>query len=498
MQMRWVLALALVAWCARAEVPPLHKLRPPDQGQRIAGDQKATLVYRQGLQTVTRFVGQQTNLFPVAKPAEPRLPWREEKEVLWQTWKSALDYLLALDALDRYHRDFYRLSGEPRARSFAAGQAAFLAAYRFNLEFIEAAEKNPLLDTILNEPVPELGLPAGTYAKLKFRYLNAAIATEFAARLALDHTMRDAASPALRDAIEQNTAAILKLGRGTGELLTAKNALRVLQKSGGKAWFPVQAGVAEWMGDVKVHRAGRSLISPEQIRLLLPKLQPGDVLLPRREWYLSNIGLPGFWPHAALYIGTPDERRRFFGDADLEARLQERSPEAYARSLKSQEQGHVVRVLEAMSEGVSFTTLEHCADADAVVALRPLLPKPEKATALTRAFHYAGRPYDFNFDFATDAELVCTELVFKAYEPAEGMLGLRLPLVEMLGRKVLPANEIARQFDEQLASGPAQYEFIAFLDGYERQGKAVEAGLAEFRQSWRRPKWHVLTQATAK
>lgn len=490
--------LVLGGTASRADTTPLHRLSRTDQEQRVTGDLKAVLVYRQGLHTVTPFVQQQTNLFPPVRLAEPGLPRRGEKEVLWSAWKSALDYLLALDALDHYHRDFYRLSGERRARSFVAGHTAFLAKYRFNLEFIEAAEKNPFLDTILNESVPELGLPAGTYAKLKFRYLNVAIASEFAARLALYPTMQEATTPALREAIEQDTAAILRMGCGPGELLTARNALRILQRTGDKAWFPVQAGVAEWMGDVKVHRAGRSLISPEQIRQLLAKLQPGDVLLTRREWYLSNIGLPGFWPHAALYIGTAEERRRFFAGPDLEVRLQARNPAAYARSLLPQEHGHVVRALEAMSEGVSFTTLEHCADADSLVALRPLLPKPEKAVALLRAFHYAGRPYDFNFDFATDAELVCTELVFKAYEPADGMRGLCLPLVDMLGRKVLPANEIVRQFDEELARGEPQFEFIAFLDGHDRRGRAVEAGLAEFRQSWRRPKWHVLTQPAAK
>jgi hypothetical protein len=274
-------------------------------------------------------------------------------------------------------------------------------------------------------------------------------------------------------------------------------------------WLPVQAGVAEWMGDTRVYRSDRSLISQAQIQQL--KLTPGDVLLVRREWYLSNIGLPGFWPHAALYIGTPEERREYFADPDLvawvksqgtaddfEKLLQTREETAYAQSLKPQEKNHPARILEAMSEGVSFTALEHCADADSMVVLRPLLPKTEKAVALLRAFHYAGRPYDFNFDFATDAELVCTELVFKSYEPSQGLRGLRLPLVEMLGRKLLPANEIARQFDSQYGSDEAQFQFVTFLDGYERGRKAVEASVEQFRQSWRRPKWHVLTQEIGK
>jgi hypothetical protein len=65
-----------------------------------------------------------------------------------------------------------------------------------------------------------------------------------------------------------------------------------------------------------------------------------------------------------------------------------------------------------------------------------------------RAFHYSGRPYDFQFDFVTDAEIVCSELVFKAYEPSDGFPGLRLPFSEMMGRKLMPPNEMARIFDE--------------------------------------------------
>jgi hypothetical protein len=52
-----------------------------------------------------------------------------------------------------------------------------------------------------------------------------------------------------------------------------------------------------------------------------------------------------------------------------------------------------------------FTTLEHAAGADHVAALRPRLPAVEKAAAVLRAFGYAGRPYDFDFDFRTDAAL---------------------------------------------------------------------------------------------
>ena len=495
-------------WAPAAEIQPIHKLSKAELEARLEGDMRATQVQRQGLRSVISYVESRPDLFPTNQLKASSLLRRGEKEAVWNTWQRFLDYLVALDSVEQYHAPFYRLKGAAREDSFVVGYAAMLAKYRAAMEFIERVEHHPELDKVLNDPVPELGLPAGTYAKLKFKYLNVTMATDFAARQALMKTFAGERQPELRRAIGSDADYIRRVGQGRGELLTAKNALKVMQKGAQSVWLPVQQGVSEWMGDTKVYRAGRSLISPAQVRQLPPKLLPGDVLLERREWYMSNIGLPGFWSHAALYLGTPGERRAFFADVDvqawvkqqgepsgdLEALLRTRYPQAYQTSLEPHEQGHVVRVIEAISEGVSFTTLEHSADCDSLVALRPKLAKAEKAQALVRAFHYAGRPYDFNFDFATDSELVCTELVYKAYESGTSFRGLTLPLVEMLGRKVTPANEIARQFDAQCGTPEEQLELVLFLDGQERHAKAVEGSLAAFRQSWKRPKWHVLVQ----
>jgi hypothetical protein len=499
----------LVAACLRstAESVPLEKLPHADLATRIESDLQMVLIYRAGLSNAVAFATLQTNLFADAT-AEKHLPRRDEKELLWQAWKSNLDYLLALDLIDSYYSDWWRLSGDAKAKAFAISYAAFLAKYRFSLDFCALVEKNPFCDTILNEPVPELGLPAGTYAKLKFRFLNVATATDFGARAAWFKTMSAKMTIDLQPVIHDDAGSILRTGRGTGELLTAKNALNILKHAGSDAWFPVQQGVSEWMGHTKVYRRGEFLITPAQIEAVHKQLLPGDVLLVRRDWFMSNVGLPGFWPHAALYIGTPGERRQYFSTpevtawvraqgipgGDFEELLKSRSPTNYLRSLEPHEAGHATRVIESMSAGVSFTAIEHCIDADSMVALRPKLPRTDKATAILRALHYAGRPYDFDFDFATDAKLVCTELVYKAYEPSAGMHGLNLTLEEMLGRQLLPANLIAKQFDEQYGTPNAQFDFLSFLDGHEREGKAVESTVADFRQSWQRPKWHVLTQ----
>jgi hypothetical protein len=176
-------------------------------------------------------------------------------------------------------------------------------------------------------------------------------------------------------------------------------------------------------------------------------------------------------------------------DGDLEALLA-RAP-AYARSAAPDAAGHPPRVLEAISEGVEFTSLEHSAAADSLAALRPRLAKRDRAAALVRAFGYAGRPYDFEFDFLTDSALVCSELVYKAYEPG-ATAGLAFDLETIAGRRLATPNGMARRFDADAAAGRPQLDLVAFLDGSEKTGAAVEGTEAEFRASWKRPKWHVL------
>ena len=99
---------------------------------------------------------------------------------------------------------------------------------------------------------------------------------------------------------------------------------------------------------------------------------------------------------------------------------------------------------------------------------------------MRRAFDYAGRPYDYNFDFRTDSEIVCTELVYESYRSDPELPGLRLPLVSVVGRPALPANEIARLFADEDGEPDAQFDLVAFIDGDERTGTASESTRSEF------------------
>jgi hypothetical protein len=436
---------------------------------------------------------------------------REQRLSVWNTWQTFLDHVLAMDAFGNIYSEYYKaFDGERKKTAFRVSFAAFLAQYRYAMDFINIIEQNPDLHVVLNEAVPEIGLPPKTYSNLKFRFLNIIRGAEFARLHVVYSFYGKDREFVLSRAMSEDIAAIWHAGKWRGPIQTAQNGIRILQDTAFTAWFPVQKGVSNLMSEIRVRRGDAFLISQAQIKEMMPELEPGDILLQRREWCMTNIGLPGFWTHAALYVGTADERVKYFHDSSqtkawvksmgnqydsLEELLAMKFPKTYLHSIKTDNDHHYYRVIEAIGEGVVFTTLEHSADADSMVALRPALSKETKARAIFRAFNFSGRPYDFNFDFLTDSALVCSELVYKAYLPAGQDEGLFLPLSDMLGRKVLSPNNIARLFDEEYDLAP-QLDFVLFFDGNEKKGKAVQEDVSEFRKSWERPKWHIVIKDT--
>lgn len=433
---------------------------------------------------------------------------RNQREDLRQVWASLTDYYIASDVVREEFDHFINKPKRPLRRgSFMINYRLFLAQYKGALEFIETIEKDERRAVLLNEALEQQGIAAGAYNSFKFRFLNVGRAVEFAAFHSVYQVYKKELPETIQQEVESASDYLFKMGKGKGELMTVKNGLNIIKSTGKNAWLPVQQGIAESMGNIKVKRRGVSLISHEIIQKELhPLLQPGDILVERREWYLSNVGIPGYWTHVAFYIGSPEERRAYFDDeetrnwiktrtgteTDFESFLKQQFPERYPIASNPLEDGFPCRVIEAIGEGVSFTSLEHSAASDSCGALRPKLSKLEKAIAIYRAFQYQGRPYDFNFDFETDSEFVCSELVYKAYEKSPITNGLSLPLKSVAGRFVCPPNDIVEQFEQNMNTADSQFTFAAFLDGYEKSRTAVRKTAEEFAVTHKRPKWHII------
>jgi hypothetical protein len=447
------------------------------------------------------------DLFGPRPMDDPALLQPETRRQIISLWYPILDNYLTLDALAGKYMDFPLMENkEEQKRAFHLARGIFLTQYRAALDIIAELEQNPAMDTILNEANAPLGLPCGIYAHFKYQYLNVIKAGRYAALEAVALIYKTPADSRMAQWAAEDSRVILAAGKGPGPKMTFNNGIAIVKRFGHTAWFPLQKGVAEWMGKTKVWRRHHYLIEPEQIRMLSGRLEPGDILLERREWYLTNVGIPGFWTHAALFVGSPDQRKALSQDPEVKQWLNGqnaksiddliriRYPKASAALHKPYKDGRLPQVIEAISPGVSLTSLHHSATCDSLAVLRPRLSKTDRVAAVVRAMRYYGRPYDYDFDFISDGSLVCTELVVKSYLPGDMKQGLQLPFEKVMGQMVTPANAFVQQFDTTFGTPAQQMDMVLFLDGNEKEKFAVEADVEAFRGSWNRPKWHILVE----
>lgn len=168
-------------------------------------------------------------------------------------------------------------------------------------------------------------------------------------------------------------------------------------------------------------------VTPAIITELKPQLRPGDVFITRHDDAMSNLFLPGFWPHGALYIGTAEERAIMGLDV---------------RSDGARKSDETVTILEAKKDGVLLREIEETLAVDAFTVLRPRLSEAKLKKAMNNALSHAGKLYDFVFDFGTSDRLVCTEVIYRAYH---GIGEIDFELSTKAGRKCLSAEDFLNQ-----------------------------------------------------
>ena len=329
--------------------------------------------------------------------------------------------------------------------------AAFLVAFAAALVLIDAARflrenlhDRPVVRAKLNEPEPAFGISKGTYDTVQASLTSPIHAWHLYHALQyweqhqgeLRGLGKDPLFMPLIEIIERlksrlnvdfTTYAAARLRFRTRQLWTAVNrdllhrALNGLQKIAG-----------ELVANIYVQPLHKPHLPPAIIAELRDVLRPGDVLVTRKEHALTNYFLPGYWPHAALFLGQRQqlEQLGISGHANVAPRW---------RRLLSVDAAEPRRVLEAMKDGVLIRSLASPCGVDAICVLRPQLTEPEIAEALTRGLFHEGKSYDFDFDFSRSDRLVCTEVVYRSFE---GVGGVQFQLTRRAGRMTLAAEDL--------------------------------------------------------
>ena len=258
-------------------------------------------------------------------------------------------------------------------------------------------------------------------------------------------------------------------------------------------WFPIQKGIANTMGKAILTTRGKDgFITTKQSLRMQESMLPGDIMLQRRNWHVSNVGIPGFWTHAALYTGELSEMDEYFqsefpymGYETFSDYMKVEYPKVYTLYSEKDKNGYERSVVEAIDPEVLVQSIVKSTDADFIVVLRPSkLSKKDIMLALFKAFEDVGKPYDYNFDFDTIDEILCSELVYNSYFPKlPEKEGLHFVTSIVSGRKMVSPLDIAQKFTNEYGTPDAELSFVYFLWGNADPIYAREATVKDFMNS---------------
>jgi hypothetical protein len=354
------------------------------------------------------------------------------------------DYLVTRSALLEVMEELARLAGtgaiewRQRLPVFATAFAAACTLMRANRFLVDLAAERPVVWSKLDEPDERSGIPRKTFTTLYKAVSQPANLRRFlmAADFYFGHREEIrglGGDPAMAEIVALLMAEepfIERRRRAALKRLFAYRWFSFLRRHR-SAWKKVMFGMFEVSGraiaDLRqpgMKPAGTAKrISGEMRAAVLKKARRGDVFVTRHDDALSNWFLPGFWPHAALYLGTPED----------------------LRAAGLQTPAGVVAdgwFLEAKKDGVRVRPAGETLQVDAFVIMRPPLDDAQLGEAIARAMGHVGKPYDFLFDFRTADRLACTEVIYRGFH---GIGPIRFHLEEVGGRLCLPAEEFLNQ-----------------------------------------------------
>jgi hypothetical protein len=329
---------------------------------------------------------------------------------------------------------------------FAAAFAAACILMRATRFIVDLASRQPVLWKKLDEADMAAGIPRKSFTTIYKALSSPRNQLRFIGAADFFHHNRAGISalaqdPALRPLIEllEGEAAFIEQRRREAVKRRLSYRWFSFLRRHRSAWKQVMGGFFEVSGRAiadlhqpGVKAPGASKRIHEALRAeILAVARPGDVFVTRHDDALSNWFLPGYWPHAALFLGDQG------------------APQAPAAC---------DWFLEAKKDGVKIRAAAETLAVDALIVLRPPLTEDGLQMGVRRALSHCGKPYDFLFDFRTADRLVCTEVVYRGYH---GIDPIRFHLRETGGRLCLPAEEF---LDQALACG-FQLVLTAGLEG---------------------------------
>lgn len=399
----------------------------------------------------------------------------------WQSRNALIELVVTL-----HHASSKRSASGAEQLSNDERAAAFLVAWTGALVLVDAARflrhncaGRPIVLKKLNEPEPHFGIPAGTYDRIQSSLTSPVHAWHLYHAREYWNANRDflcelASGTELESLIETSCQLLAEHNVDLQQYAVARARTRARQTGNksrdlvGRALYGLQKAVSRLISGKFTHIGHKPQLPPDIADQVRQLLRPGDVFVNRKEHAITNYFLPGFWPHAAFYIGRTDQLEQM-GIAD--------HPNGEPRWSRLLECAGPCdgRVVEALKDGVRIRSLASPFAADAIAVIRPRLSSEVITEAITRALFHDGKPYDFDFDLTRSDRLVCTEVVYRSFE---GLASVNFSLTDRAGRKTLAAEDLLN-----MALAEQHFEVVAAYSPCHSPNIATETAAADLLRS---------------
>lgn len=249
------------------------------------------------------------------------------------------------------------------------------------------------------------------------------------------------------------------------------------------AIFPVQKYIMVSITGLEFTKRKNKFITDSQLEEIKSILEPGDILLKRNDWQATNIGIPGFWTHTGLYLGSLEKLNEYFrevkslGGKSFSDRLKEINEKNYSIILENND----LSVIEAIEEGVAVKPINNIGKVDYFSAVRPRISREEKMEAILKAYSFIGQPYDYYLDMESNDAFICTEVIYKSFEKS-----ISFELDKKLGKKIVFPNSVVKKFAHERLKEDRELDFVLFYDLDIRTKKAFKSTEIEFANSYKR------------
>lgn len=439
----------------------------------------------------------------------------EEREKLKHDWDVFLGAAIASEEVTEVHRYFHQIpffgARELQVRSFTISYSLYMKKFVYFHKIITAVDDNAEVRAVLNEHSRAFGAK-DSYSDVVARYLAG---NSFLRRNIgyLYHTFfspqpEEVDLPEYRILLQSSEESYRYVFAHMFSNLTVRTVI-YRQRFGdtvGNSWLPVQKTVfVDTIGNVHVGDRKEKLITREDIKTMKRDLLPGDIFVARKNWYASNVGIPGFWAHAGIYTGTLDEMDTHF--AELFPRVYRGSsydsfrellagefPKVYESYVENDEYGYLPSVVESETRGTRIQSVEHSASVDYFGVVRARVSREDVFLSLLRAYAHHGKSYDYRFDMRTTDEIFCSELVADAFAVTGEKEGIHFPRSVVSGMEIVTPNSIVAKFAKEAGTPDAELSFVYFLDGNESVLKTEVGTEADFMKTHERPKFSFMLE----